>query len=181
MLIVDEYFKDYPARKKVAQLLLDKGFSIQDSSIKANGIKIPITEVAKEADVNRKIVYHTIEQIQDNKALQLTFAHNKTRADLSEVAPTVGWEVLELKITDHSSLGEVLKIVDGQEIYEVLSKNKKSKIVIKEPLGMRKLKKVSSVKGIESLTLKTPEKNKEKLACNYCDIEYCTKKGETAT
>lgn len=72
-----EYFKDYPARKKVAELLIKKGFSIDDSVIKADGIKIPITKIAKEANVNRKIVYHTIYQTEDNKTLELTFAKNK--------------------------------------------------------------------------------------------------------
>ncbi len=181
MLIVEEYFKDYPARKKVAELLLNKGFSVSDSNVKANGIKIPITEIAEEAEVNRKIVYHTIDQIENNKALKLTFSNNKTRADLSNVAPTVGWEVLQVEVEGHKSLGEVLNIIDGQEIHEVMSKDKKASVIIKEPLEIGKLREISSIKGINSLTLKTPQKDKERLACNFCEVEYCENRQKEKT
>jgi predicted regulator of amino acid metabolism with ACT domain len=50
-------FKRFPAQEKVIRLILQRGFQINDASRVVSGrIEIPHAQIAKELDVDRRVV-----------------------------------------------------------------------------------------------------------------------------
>lgn len=186
MLILEEYFKGYPARKKVVEFLFENGLSIKKGKVYLRDVEIPISELARVIGVNRKIVYHTIEYVESTYPLRLIFERLKPLTSLIDVAPLMGWEVLEVEL-DKSKYQEgmagVLKLLAdrGVPIMEVFSKNLRKDpgklyIVIDGTIPVDVFAEIKELDGFERLILRTPEKDKEKLVCNYCEVKYCPKR-----
>jgi len=52
---IRNYFKDLPAQQKVAKLLFERGFQVNDGgNIVSGHIEIPHTQIAKEVGVDRR-------------------------------------------------------------------------------------------------------------------------------
>ncbi|MDK2913112.1 MAG: uncharacterized protein PWQ79_27 [Thermococcaceae archaeon] len=186
MLILEDYFKNYPARKKVAEFLFENGLSVKGGKIYLKDVEVPISELARVIGVNRKIVYHTIEYIEKTYPLRLIFERLNPLPSLIDVAPLMGWEVLEIELEKGSYLkgfSEVLKLLQENEvsIIEVFSRNlqhepAKLYVVIDGTLPVEVFMKIKEMSGFKRLILHTPEKDKEKFVCSYCEVKYCPKR-----
>lgn len=94
MLILEAYFKNYPARRKVAEFLFENGLSVKNGKIYIKNVEVPISELARAIGVNRKIIYHTIEYIEKTyPPLKLVFERLNPLPSLIDVAPPLCWEV----------------------------------------------------------------------------------------
>jgi len=186
LLIVEEYFKNFPARKKVAELLVSLGISVRNSKLYIGDVDVPVNSIAEVAGVNRKIVYHTIEYIEKTYELKNIFERLEPKLSLSKVAPIMGWEVLEIefKRPKYGCLIEkIFKILSDAscEVRQIMGERQlldKSKltIVLEKPLKMDAVGEIRKLEGVDTITLHTSEMDKKKIICNYCKVKYCPRK-----
>ncbi|NJE25647.1 regulator of amino acid metabolism, contains ACT domain protein [Thermococcus sp. MV5] len=186
MLILDAYFKNFPARRKVAEFLFENGLSVRNSKIYLRNVEVPISELSRIIGVNRKIVYHTIEYIEKTYPLKMIFEKLNPLPSLITMAPIMGWEVLEIELekADYSfALSELLRYLHESNvpIMEIFSRNlrqedAKAYIVIDGTLPVDVFVKIKDIPGFKKLVLHTPEKSKERVVCSYCEVKYCPKK-----
>ncbi len=186
MLILEVYFKNFPARKKVAEFLFENGLSVKNGKIYLRNVEVPISELSRIIGVNRKIIYHTIEYIEKTYPLKLIFERLTPLPSLIEVAPIMGWEVLEIEIEKSLYSQAVAKVLDllsknNISIMEIFSRNlrqedSKAYIVIDGTIPVEVFIKIKDTPGFKKLILHTPEKRKENFVCAYCEVRYCPKK-----
>ncbi|ASJ01340.1 regulator of amino acid metabolism, contains ACT domain protein [Thermococcus gorgonarius] len=186
MLILEEYFKNYPARRKVAEFLFENGLSVKNGKIYLQNVEIPISELARVIGVNRKIIYHTIDYIEKTYPLKLIFERLNPLPSLIDVAPLMGWEVLEIELEKNAYLkasSEVFRLLHENNIavMETFSRNLREEpaklyIVIDGTLPVEVFVKIKDIPGFRKLIIHTPERDKEKFVCNYCEVKYCPKR-----
>ena len=184
--IISGYFDNFPARKKVVDVLLKYGLSVRNGKIYlGDSIEVPISAVAKAARVNRRIVYMTIEYIENMPSLKIFFSKLRPTLSLADLAPFMGWEVLEVE-----ELSEVNQCVFSDVLKSIFESNCRIRQVIGEKYEMGfgryyivlegrinpdVIQKISNIPGVLRITLRTPEKDKTKLVCTYCEVKYCPK------
>jgi len=186
LLIVEEYFKNFPARKRVAELLITLGISIKNSRLYLGDVNVSINAVANAANVNRKIVYHTIEYIEKTYELRSIFERIKPHMSLRDVAPVMGWEVLEVTFKKGKfgcALEKIFKIISEKscEIRQIIGERElidKSHltIIFERPIDMNVLSEIKEIEGVDTLTLHTSEIDKKKIVCSFCKVKYCPRK-----
>ncbi len=187
MILIDEYFRHYPARKKVAEFLLRHGINVRDGLLYLDDVEVPTSSVARAVGVSRKVVYLTAETIESSSALHLLFEKLKPELRVEDMAPTMGWETLEVEVSGFPGrvLSEILDriIATGNEVISVTLRNLLGEktylsIVMENPLQGGTLNEISSVPGIKRILVKTPERDKMKLVCTFCEVRYCPRKLE---
>lgn len=186
MLILEEYFKNYPARRKVAEFLFENGLSVKNGKIYLKNAEVPISELSRVVGVNRKIVYHTIEYIENTPPLKLIFEKLQPFPSLVNVAPIMGWEVLELELEKElyaPAISALLVLLSSNKIpiMEIFSKNLTYEepvayVVIDGTIPVEVFVRVKEIPGFKRLILHTHEKRKENLVCSYCEVRYCPKR-----
>jgi len=84
---IKEFFKDYPAQERVAQLLFERGFQVRkDGKVVSGGIEIPHTQIAKEVGVERRAVDSAVQTILAKDELKRIYMNLKQVCSLEEVA-----------------------------------------------------------------------------------------------
>ena len=84
---IQNYFKDLPAQQKVAKLLFERGFQVNDDGNVVSGrIEIPHTQIAKEVTVDRRAVDSTIQTIRSTPQLKRIYQNLRQVCSLEEVA-----------------------------------------------------------------------------------------------
>ncbi|AFK22036.1 hypothetical protein [Pyrococcus sp. ST04] len=184
--ILEEYFRNYPARRKVVEFLWNAGLSVRNGRVYVKDVEVPITGIAQATGVNRKIVYHTIEYIESKPALKILFENLSPRSSLISIAPLMGWEVLELTIQKGSYekvLAKVLGILAERRIrvVEIFGNNpyqdkSKAYLVIEGVLPFEVIASMRSEGALEKIVIHTPERNKERMICPKCEVKYCPRK-----
>lgn len=81
-------FKRFPAQEKVIRLVLQRGFQINDQARVVSGqIEIPHAQIAKELEVDRRVVDTTAQAIREDEVLWKVFRNVRSMIYLGEVAP----------------------------------------------------------------------------------------------
>jgi len=120
-------FKRYPAQEKVIRLILQRGFQINDNARVVSGeIEIPHAQIAKELNVDRRVVDTTAQAIREDEALWRVFKNVRSMTFLGEVAPILGLGVIEITPTNAAKtgiLGDVASAVakNGLSIRQAVS------------------------------------------------------------
>jgi len=187
MILIEEYFRQYPARKKVAEFLLRNGVSVRNGHPNLSGAKLSISEVAKASGANRKVVYYTVEIIESTSALRLLFERIEPELKVESIAPVMNWEVLQVEVEKKPTkvLQNLLGVIldEGNEVVSVSMKSLPGEetqlsIVLEKPLKGETLKKMGEIPGIRRILIKTPEKDKTKLVRTFCEVVYCPRRGD---
>jgi predicted regulator of amino acid metabolism with ACT domain len=110
-------FKRFPAQEKVIRLILQRGFQINDEARVVSGhIEIPHAQIAKELDVDRRVVDTTAQAIREDEALRKVFKNVHSITFLGDVAPILGLGVIEITPVNAAKtglLGDVASTVAG--------------------------------------------------------------------
>ena len=110
-------FKRFPAQEKVIRLVLQRGFQISDEARVVSGqIEIPHAQIAKELDVDRRVVDTTAQAIREDEALWKVFKNVHSITFLGDVAPILGLGVIEITPVNAAKtglLGDVASAVAG--------------------------------------------------------------------
>lgn len=84
---IQKHFKDLPAQQKVAKLLFERGFQVNDDgNIVSGRIEVPHTQIAKEVGVDRRAVDSTIQTIRSTPQLKRIYQNLRQVCSLEEVA-----------------------------------------------------------------------------------------------
>jgi predicted regulator of amino acid metabolism with ACT domain len=120
-------FKRFPAQEKVIRLILQRGFQVNDQARVVSGqIEIPHAQIAKELEVDRRVVDTTAQAIRDDEVLWKVFKNVRSMIYLGEVAPSLGLGVIEITPVNAAKtglLGDVASAVarNGLSIRQAVS------------------------------------------------------------
>ncbi|NYT02900.1 MAG: amino acid-binding protein [Methanosarcinales archaeon] len=99
-------FRRFPAQEKVIRLVLARGFQINERGRVASGdIEIPHAQIARELDVDRRVVDTTAAAIREDEVLWKIFKNVRSMPFLGEVAPAIGLGVIEITPVDARQTG----------------------------------------------------------------------------
>jgi predicted regulator of amino acid metabolism with ACT domain len=109
-----EKFSDSPGQQRVIRLLLERGFSVNDDGrVVSGGIEIPNTGIAREADVDRRVVDATTDAILADDELRRIFQNISAIPSLMDLAPVLDLTVLTVAVRDAEESGIVATVTDA--------------------------------------------------------------------
>jgi predicted regulator of amino acid metabolism with ACT domain len=104
-------FEGSPSQQAVIRLLLERGFSVNDEGRVVSGsIEIPNTQIAREIDVDRRVVDSTTDAILDDEQLRRIFQNISSIPSLMDLAPVLDLTVLTVEVTDADESGIVATV-----------------------------------------------------------------------
>jgi predicted regulator of amino acid metabolism with ACT domain len=113
-------FEGSPGQQSVIRLLLERGFSVNaDGRVVSGGIEIPNTGIAREADVDRRVVDATTDAILADDELRRIFRKISATPSLMDLAPVLGLTVLTVEVGDPEQAGIVAEITSLLADHEV--------------------------------------------------------------
>jgi hypothetical protein len=106
-----EKFADSPSQQAVIRLLLERGFSVNDDGrVVSGGIEIPNTGIAREIDVDRRVVDATTDAILEDGELRRIFQNISAIPSLMDLAPVLDLTVLTVHVADAEESGIVAAV-----------------------------------------------------------------------
>ncbi|QLG60765.1 amino acid-binding protein [Halorarum salinum] len=104
-------FEGSPGQQAVIRLLLERGFSVNDEGrVVSGGIEIPDTGIAREAEVDRRVVDATTTAILEDEELRRIFRNITAIPSLMDLAPVLDLTVLTVEVGDPDASGIVADI-----------------------------------------------------------------------
>ncbi|WP_096390256.1 amino acid-binding protein [Halopenitus persicus] len=104
-------FEGSPSQQAVIRLLLERGFSVnEDGRVVSGGIEIPYTGIARELDVDRRVVDSTTDAIREDPELRRIFANISSIASLMDLAPVLELTVLTVEVAAADESGIVAEV-----------------------------------------------------------------------
>lgn len=186
ILILEEYFKDYPVKKRIVDGLYSHGISVRNSKFYIGDMELSVTEVAKAFNVNRRTVYDTIKVIEEREEIKRVMEELRPVADIADIAPLLGNQVVVAYTTPGSftlSFGKFVDIIRkyGCYVKEVTGRNiGKSESFIRaifyRTVPNRIFDEMSAIEGIQKLIITTPEGIGVEPVCNKCIVKVCPNK-----
>jgi len=99
-------FRRFPAQEKVIRLILQRGFQVNENGRVVSGkIEIAHAQIAKELDVDRRVVDTTATAIRDDEELWKIFRNIRSMTFLGDVAPVLGLGVIEITPVNALKMG----------------------------------------------------------------------------
>jgi predicted regulator of amino acid metabolism with ACT domain len=109
-----EKFADSPSQQRVIRLLLERGFSVSDEGrVVSGGIEIPDTGIAREVDVDRRVVDATTSAILADEELRPIFQNISAIPSLMDLAPVLDLTVLTVAVRDAEEAGIVAQVTSA--------------------------------------------------------------------
>ncbi|ELZ10892.1 amino acid-binding ACT domain-containing protein [Halovivax asiaticus JCM 14624] len=106
-----EKFEGSPSQQAVIRLLLERGFSVSDEGrVVSGGIEIPNTGIAREIDVDRRVVDSTTDAILADGELRRIFQNISQVPSLMDLAPVLDLTVLSIEVDDPDAGGIVATV-----------------------------------------------------------------------
>jgi len=106
-----EKFADSPSQQAVIRLILERGFSVSDEGrVVSGGIKIPNTGIAREVDVDRRVVDTTTEAILADDDLRPIFQNISAIPSLMDLAPVLDLTAVAITVRDADEPGIVAAV-----------------------------------------------------------------------
>ena len=104
-------FEGSPSQQAVIRLLLERGFSVNDDGrVVSGGIEIPNTGIAREIDVDRRVVDSTTTAILDDDELRRIFQNISSIPSLMDLAPVLDLSGLTIEPKDAERPGIVAEV-----------------------------------------------------------------------
>ncbi|ELZ38580.1 hypothetical protein [Halorubrum tebenquichense] len=124
-----EKFEGSPSQQAVIRLFLERGFSVnEEGRVVSGGIEIPYTGIARELDVDRRVVDSTTDAILADPELERIFTNISSIPSLMDLAPVLDLTVLTIEVAAADEAGivaEVTSILGDRDvsIRQVLSED----------------------------------------------------------
>ena len=108
-----EKFEDSPSQQRVIRLLLERGFSVNDDGrVVSGGIEIPNTGIAREVDVDRRVVNATTDAILEDPQLRRIFQNISAIPSLMDLAPVLDLAVMTVAVREAEESGIVATVTE---------------------------------------------------------------------
>ncbi len=115
-----EKFSDSPSQQRVIRLLLARGFSVNDEGrVVSGGIEIPNTGIARELDVDRRVVDATTDAILADAQLRPIFQNISAVPSLMDLAPVLDLAVCTVAVRDANETGIVATVTELVAEYDI--------------------------------------------------------------
>ncbi|EQB70968.1 MAG: hypothetical protein AMDU1_APLC00043G0034 [Thermoplasmatales archaeon A-plasma] len=190
LLILEEYFKDHPIKRKVVEGVFNRGISIRDGKFYVDGIEVSISEVAKTLGVNRRTVYDTIKIIESKPEIKELMGRLRPIPDMGSIAPLMGHQTVILRIAPGyfgTVLPEFLSTVKKYGCYlkEIEGRNFEKediyiRAIIYHTVPPRTFAALSEIDGVRKVTVETSEDLDLEPICSKCEVKVCTTKLSTS-
>ncbi|MDB9253762.1 ACT domain-containing protein [Halorubrum ezzemoulense] len=124
-----EKFEGSPSQQAVIRLFLERGFSVnEEGRVVSGGIEIPYTGIARELDVDRRVVDSTTDAILADPELKRIFTNISSVPSLMDLAPVLDLTVLTIEVVAADEAGIVAEVTGiladrGVSIRQVLSED----------------------------------------------------------
>ena len=106
-------FSDSPGQQRVIRLLLERGFSVNDGGrVVSGGIEIPDTGIAREAEVDRRVVDATTDAVLADDQLRPIFQNISAIPSLMDLAPVLDLTVLTVAVREAEESGIVARVTE---------------------------------------------------------------------
>jgi len=106
-----EKFEDSPSQQRVIRLLLERGFSVNDEGrVVSGGIEIPNTGIAREIDVDRRVVDATTSAILEDPQLKRIFQNISAIPSLMDLAPVLDLAAMTVTVNEAEASGIVATV-----------------------------------------------------------------------
>ncbi|MEW6069226.1 MAG: amino acid-binding ACT domain protein [Candidatus Thermoplasmatota archaeon] len=161
---IAENFKNLPAESKVAKILFSYGLCVKEGKIYCGRIKLAATALANACGVDRRAVNATIQTITKNKKLSDIFSRLLPTSYLKDIAPLMGWGVLEIVAEDpraHGILAGVANVIAGSKIsirqavvgHPEMLEEEHLFIITEKPIPGKIIPDIRNVKGVKSVII----------------------------
>lgn len=159
-----DHFQRYPAQEKIVRLLIRHGFRIKDGKIYSGDVELSDSAVGRAAGVDRRIVSAAAQTIERNPELARIFTHFQPTLHLKDVAPNLGWGVIEI-VPDNAGRPGILSGVsnviaaEGISIRQAIvddpyfSEEPKLFIVTEKAVPSTLIPTMQRVQGVKSVTV----------------------------
>ncbi|MHC1579139.1 MAG: amino acid-binding protein [Candidatus Alkanophagales archaeon] len=156
-------FERAPSQKKVVRLLLERGFRVDaEGRISSGNIRIPHSQVAREAGVDRRVVDMTVKTIMADDTLRRIFENLTSIPLLTNVAPLLNLGVIIIHpkdARDKGILGEVATVIarHGLSIRQAVSddpyfvEEPKLTIIVDGQVPGRLIEELRRARGVKSV------------------------------
>jgi Predicted regulator of amino acid metabolism, contains ACT domain len=181
LLILEEYFKDHPIKRKVVEGVFNRGISIRDGKFYVDGIEVSISEVAKTLGVNRRTVYDTIKIIESKPEIKELMGRLRPIPDMGSIAPLMGHQTVILRIAPGyfgTVLPEFLSTVKKYGCYlkEIEGRNFEKediyiRAIIYHTVPPRTFAALSEIDGVRKVTVETSEDLDPEPICSKCEVK----------
>jgi predicted regulator of amino acid metabolism with ACT domain len=96
---IEQFFSGAPAKLKVAKLMVELGFGINDKGkVVCGNVEIADTSIAKAVNVDRRVVRDAVKDILGNVRMKRIFTGLRPAGSfLKDVAPELGYSVVEIR------------------------------------------------------------------------------------
>jgi predicted regulator of amino acid metabolism with ACT domain len=113
-------FEGSPSQQAVIRLLLERGFSVNDEGrVVSGGIEIPNTGIAREIDVDRRVVDSTTSAILEDEQLRRIFQNISSIPSLMDLAPVLDLSVLTVEVGDADQPGIVGEVTSRLAAHDI--------------------------------------------------------------
>lgn len=115
-----EKFEGSPSQQAVIRLFLERGFSVnEEGRVVSGGIEIPYTGIARELDVDRRVVDSTTDAILDDPDLKRIFTNISSVPSLMDLAPVLDLTVLTVEVDAADEAGIVAEVTGILADYDI--------------------------------------------------------------
>jgi predicted regulator of amino acid metabolism with ACT domain len=162
---IKEFFKDLPAQERVAQLLFERGFQVnEEGKVVSGGIEIPHTQIGKEAGVERRAVDSTVQTILSKDELKRIYKNLRQLCSLQEVAREFNLSVIVFipeNAAQRGIIADVTRIVseNGLSIRQALaedpsiSEHPKLTLILEGEIPSELISQIRRLPGTRSITV----------------------------
>ncbi len=186
LLILEEYFKDHPIKRKIIEGLYERGISVNNGKFYISDIELSISEVAKSFKVNRRTVYDTIKIVENTPGVKEIMERLRPSPNLAGVAPLMGDQVATLYISRGyfskvmSSLLECVKKY-GSYVKEIYGRNQSRDSLILRTIFYRTVpreifEELGRIEGIEKIVIEATDLDLDEPICTKCEVKICSNK-----
>jgi predicted regulator of amino acid metabolism with ACT domain len=166
--VIGKYFRRYPAQEKVAKLMLEYGLCVregEDRGVYCRDIRIPAKRIAEACGVDRRMVLKTVETILEKPGLRKVYTNLNSTAFLADVAPAMGWGVVEIIPEDAAMPGIVAGVTGvaakrGISVRQCIaedpefSEKAKLYVVTEKPVPPELIPEMGKVRGVKAVTVR---------------------------
>jgi len=113
-------FEDSPGQQAVIRLLLERGFSVnEEGRVVSGGIEIPNTGIAREADVDRRVVNATTDAILADDELRRIFRNISAIPSLMDLAPVLDLTAVTVHVRAADEAGIAATVTDAVAAHDI--------------------------------------------------------------
>lgn len=189
LLILEEYFRDHPIKKKIIEGLYERGISVRDGKFYVYDIELSVSEVAKSFGVNRRTVYDTIRIVSNTPGVREIMARLRPSPNLTKVAPLMGDHVATFYILPGyfsramNSLMECLQKY-GSYVKEIYGRNQNNDELFLRTIFYRTVprsifEEFAEIEGVEKIVIESQGIDLEEPICTKCEVKICSSKLST--